>query len=271
MMTIKKKILESQQDISRLSLALSGQRLNTLDMASLLTDPLFETCGRGPPPIKDYYHFFVTKSEIIWRWWKISPRMVDRQTKPGEVKESLSDFLEDADLQREVRVVFGDRVLEYTKALCEGHYNYLDRLSDSLLLRIINFLELEDVVQLAWTSHKFQQLCESEEFWERAMRRRCCSISDEVASLANEIGWRTVFFTNKLHLQKLLSRRRQTTEEQQEDPGTDEVAQSQDSSSGSSKEEIIAGAGADPDFDNTDPHIDNISDHNATSGSEVGV
>uniref|UniRef100_A0A0S7EKK2 FBX36 n=1 Tax=Poeciliopsis prolifica TaxID=188132 RepID=A0A0S7EKK2_9TELE len=68
-------------------------------MASLLTDPLFETCGRGPPPIKDYYHFFVTKSEIIWRWWKISPRTVDRHSKPGEVKESLSDFLEDPDLQ----------------------------------------------------------------------------------------------------------------------------------------------------------------------------
>ncbi|XP_014915979.1 F-box only protein 36b isoform X2 [Poecilia latipinna] len=268
-------------------------------MASLLTDPLFETYGRGPPPIKDYYHFFVTKSEIIWRWWKISPRMVYRHTKPGEVKESLSDFLEDTDLQREVRVVFGDHVLEFTMALCEGRYNYLDRLSDSLLLRIINFLELEDVDQLGQTSRKFQQLCGSEEFWEQAMRRHCCSISDEVASLAKEIGWRTVFFTNKLHLQKLLSRRRKMSKEQHEGPGTDEATQSGESSTESFKEEIDFGAGAGPDFDNidphvdstephvdstephvdstephvdsTEPHIDNISNHNATSGSNVGV
>ncbi|XP_043989018.1 F-box only protein 36b [Gambusia affinis] len=243
-------------------------------MASLLTDPLFETSGRGPPPIKDYYHFFVTKSEIIWRWWKISPRMVDRQTKPGEVKESLSDFLEDTDLQREVRVVFGEHVLEFTKALCEGHYNYLDRLSDPLLLRIINFLELEDVLQLGWTSRKFQQLCGTEEFWEQAMRRSSCSISDEVASLAKEMGWRTIFFTNKLQLQRLLSRRRRGTEGQQENPSTDEVTQSPESSSESSKEEIIAG---DPDSDNIDSYIDStepqiddldpdVDKHNATSG-----
>ncbi|XP_054889372.1 F-box only protein 36b [Poeciliopsis prolifica] len=253
-------------------------------MASLLTDPLFETCGRGPPPIKDYYHFFVTKSEIIWRWWKISPRTVDRHSKPGEVKESLSDFLEDPDLQREVRVVFGDHVLEFTIALCEGRYNYLDRLSDPLLLRIINFLELEDVDQLAQTSRKFQQLCGSEEFWEKAMRRRCCSISDEVASLAKEIGWRTVFFTNKLHLQRLLSRRRHSAREQQEGTGTEDVTESRESST-ESFEEMIAGIRADPDsdhkephldstevqVDNIDPQIDNISTRDAASGSEGGV
>lgn len=70
------------------------------------------------------------------------------------------------------------------------------------------------------------QLCGSEEFWEQAVRRRCNTVSAEVASLALEVGWRSIFFTSKLQLQKLISRRRLKTEEQQEghvsDPDTEE-------------------------------------------------
>lgn len=55
-------------------------------------------------------------------------------------------------------MVFGRRILQYTKALCQGHYDYLEHLSDSLLLRIINYLELEDVGQLGRTSRKFRQV-----------------------------------------------------------------------------------------------------------------
>uniref|UniRef100_A0A8C4DND0 F-box protein 36b n=1 Tax=Dicentrarchus labrax TaxID=13489 RepID=A0A8C4DND0_DICLA len=184
-------------------------------MASLLTDPLFETSGRGPPPNKNFYYFAVTRSGVIWRWWKISLRAVDRYSKPGEMKESHQDFLDDTGLQSEVSMVFGRHILQYTKALCQGHYDYLEHLSDSLLLRIINYLELEDVGQLGRTSRRFRQLCGSEEFWEQAVRRRCNTVSAEVASLALEVGWRSIFFTSKLQLQKLISRRRLKTEEQQ--------------------------------------------------------
>ncbi|KAM4728026.1 LOW QUALITY PROTEIN: F-box only protein 36b [Anableps anableps] len=184
-------------------------------MASLLTEPLFEISGRGPPPVKDYFHLFVTKSEVIWRWWKISLRLVDRNSKPGEEKMSHSVFLDDPEIQKEVKRVFGQNILEFTKTLCEGHYNYLERLPDSTLLRIIDCLELKDVHQLAQTSRRFKQLCGSEKFWEQAMRCRCCSISAEVASLALKVGWRRVFIT-KLQLQKLLSRRRLKAKEQPE-------------------------------------------------------
>ncbi|XP_047444899.1 F-box only protein 36b [Mugil cephalus] len=186
-------------------------------MASLLTDPLFEISGRGPPPNNNFYHLFLTKSDVIWRWWKISPRLVDRYSRPGEVKESHHDFLDDTRLQGEVSMVFGQGILEYTKALCQGHYDYLEHLSDSLLLRIINYLELEDVGQLGRTSRRFRQLCGSEEFWEQAVRQRFNAVSGEMASLALEVGWRNIFFTSKLQLQKLISRRRLKIEEQQEE------------------------------------------------------
>uniref|UniRef100_A0A3Q4G878 F-box protein 36b n=1 Tax=Neolamprologus brichardi TaxID=32507 RepID=A0A3Q4G878_NEOBR len=182
-------------------------------MASLLTDPLFEVSGRGPAPIQSFYHFSVTKSDVVWRWWKISPRIVDRYSKPGELK---GFFL------GEVRMVFGLRILEYTTALCRGHYDYLEHLSDSLLLRIINYLELEDVGQLGRTSRRFRKLCGSEDFWEQAVHRHCNTVSAEVASLAVEVGWRTIFFTNKLQLQKLISRRRLKTEGQTPDSDTNE-------------------------------------------------
>ncbi len=58
----------------------------------------------------------------------------------------------------EVSMVFGLEILQYTKALCQGHYNYLERLSDPLLLRIISYLELEDVGQLGRTSCRFRQV-----------------------------------------------------------------------------------------------------------------
>ncbi|XP_054452726.1 F-box only protein 36b [Anoplopoma fimbria] len=204
-------------------------------MASFLTDPLFESSARGPPPNKNFYHFAVTKSNVIWRWWKISPRAVDRYSKPGELKEPHQDFLDDTTLQSEVSMVFGQRILQFTKALCQGHYDYLEHLSDTLLLRIIYNLELEDVGQLGRTSHRFRKLCGSEEFWEQAVQRRCNTVSAEVASLALDVGWRSIFFTSKLQLQKLISRRRLKAEKHQEgqvsDPDT-KAEESPDESSG---------------------------------------
>ncbi|XP_028987294.1 F-box only protein 36b [Betta splendens] len=182
-------------------------------MASLLTEPLFEISGSGPPPNNNFYSLTVTKAEVIWRWWRISPRSVYRTSKPGQLKESHQDFLDDPELQRDVSMVFGLHILQYIKALCQGHYDYLERLPDSLLLRIINYLELEHVVQLERTSHKLRQLCGSEEFWEQAVRQRCNTVSADVAALALQVGWRSIFFTHKLQLQKLISRRKLKSEE----------------------------------------------------------
>lgn len=58
----------------------------------------------------------------------------------------------------DVSMVFGRQILQYTKALCQGHYDYLEHLSDSLLQQIINYLELEDVGQLGRTSRRFRQV-----------------------------------------------------------------------------------------------------------------
>lgn len=70
-------------------------------------------------------------------------------------------------------MVFSRRMLLYTKALCEGHYDYLEHLSDSLLLRIINYLELEDVGQLGRTSRRFRQVSSGEAQQEMLLKVNC--------------------------------------------------------------------------------------------------
>ncbi|XP_020772909.1 F-box only protein 36b [Boleophthalmus pectinirostris] len=190
-------------------------------MASLLKDPLFEISGNGPAPDKTFYALTVTKSEVFWGWWKITLRRnVDRR--PGKIKESHLDLLEDTRLQREIALVFGEDVLNYTKSLCQGQFNYLEHLPDALLLHILSFLELEDVGQLLRTSRRFWKLCQSEEYWEKAVRQQCSTLPDEVVTLARNIGWRRIFFTNKLQLQLLINRHQVKLPEAQEEEAEDE-------------------------------------------------
>ncbi|XP_071372968.1 F-box only protein 36-like [Centroberyx affinis] len=225
-------------------------------MASLLTEHLFEICGQGPSPNKDFYNLVITKTDVIWRWWKISLRNEGRYAKPGEQRQSHQDYLDDSRLQSQVRMVFGHQILRYTQALCQGHYDYLERLPDPLLLHILTYLELEDVGQLGRTSRRFRQLCGSEEFWEQAVRRCCDTVSAEASSLALEVGWRSIFFTSKLQLQKQISRRRLRTKQQQReekvcDPDTEAEVMSLHSYTESpgarpDADTQIPGAGAEP-------------------------
>uniref|UniRef100_A0A3B4AHS8 Uncharacterized protein n=1 Tax=Periophthalmus magnuspinnatus TaxID=409849 RepID=A0A3B4AHS8_9GOBI len=187
-------------------------------MASLLKDPLFETSGMAPAPNRTYCYLTITKSEVIWRWWKISLRAVDRLAGPGEVKLSHQEMLEDKQLQGEITTVFGQDVLDHAKTLCQGHFNYLEHLSDALLLHILGFLELEDVGQLLRTSRQFWKLCQSEEYWENAVQQRCSTLPDEVVALARDIGWRRIFFTNKIQLQLLIHRHRVKLQEDKNEP-----------------------------------------------------
>ncbi|XP_007520222.1 F-box only protein 36 [Erinaceus europaeus] len=178
-------------------------------MASWLPETLFEIVGQGPAPSKDYYQLLVTRSQVIFRWWKISLRSKYRSTKPGEAKENHENFLENSHLQVQIALIFGARILDYVFNLCEGKFDFLERLSDRLLLNIISYLDLEDIARLSQTSHRFEKLCSSEALWEERVRLVCDAITPDMRALASEIGWRRLFFTNKLQLQRQLRKRRQ--------------------------------------------------------------
>ncbi|XP_006866855.1 PREDICTED: F-box only protein 36 [Chrysochloris asiatica] len=178
-------------------------------MASWLPDTLFEIVGQGPAPSKDYYQLLVTRSQIIFRWWKISLRSEYRTAKPGEVKESHVDFLENSHLQVQVALIFGAKIIEYVLNLCQGKFDFLERLSDSLLLCIISYLDLEDIARLSQTSRKFAKLCMCDTLWEQIVQSACDTITPDMRALAEDIGWKEMFFTNRLQLQLQLHRRKQ--------------------------------------------------------------
>ncbi|KAG8445501.1 hypothetical protein GDO86_010314 [Hymenochirus boettgeri] len=181
-------------------------------MASMLPVVLFECGGQAPAPSKDFYHLLVTREEIILRYWKISLRSGYQGAKPGEFKESHQDFVDDRKLQSQIASIFGQNILKYVINLCHGYYDYLERLSKPLLFYILTFLDLEDIARLSQVSHMFQKICNSDHLWEHIVESSCDKVTPEMKSLAQDIGWKQLFFTNKLQLQLQLRRRRQADE-----------------------------------------------------------
>ncbi|XP_059124707.1 F-box only protein 36-like [Peromyscus eremicus] len=177
-------------------------------MASWLPETLFEIVGQGPAPSKDYYQLLITRSQIIFRWWKISLRSEFRSAKPGETKETHEDFLKNSHLQVQVALIFGARILDYVFNLCEGKFDYLERLSHKLLIKIICYLDLEDIARLAQTSRRFAKLCKSDSLWEQIVQLACDTITPDMRALAKDVCWRQVFFTNKIQLQRQIRRKK---------------------------------------------------------------
>ncbi|XP_016053179.1 PREDICTED: F-box only protein 36 isoform X1 [Miniopterus natalensis] len=163
-------------------------------MASWLPETLYEILGQGPAPSKDYYQLLITRSQVVFRWWKISLRSGYQSTKPGEAKESHEDFLENSHLQIQIALIFGARILDYVFGLCEGKFDFLERLSDNVLLIILSYLDLEDIASLSQTSHRFLKLCRSDQLWERIVET-ACEVTPDMRALAGDIGWRQMFFT----------------------------------------------------------------------------
>ncbi|XP_060623801.2 F-box only protein 36 [Anolis sagrei] len=178
-------------------------------MASLLSDTLFEARGQAPAPSKDFYQLIVTKKEVIFRWWKISLRSEYREARPGELRESHEDFLDDPSLQIQIAIIFGADTLDHTFNMCRGQFDFLVRLPDQLLMRIISYLELEDITRLSQVSHRFAALCNSDKLWEMVVQNLSGKITPEMRSLAQEVGWKQFFFTNKIQLQQQFRRRRE--------------------------------------------------------------
>ncbi|XP_071353184.1 F-box only protein 36a [Trachinotus anak] len=164
-------------------------------MASMLGEKLFEFSGQGPPPPKDFFQLVITKNEVIWRSWRISLQLNCRGAPPKELRTSHHEFLHQKMLQQHLGVVFGQRILEYTLALCQGKFDYLERLPDDIMLRIMSYLHLKETTLLAQVSQRFRKLCNSETFWEHTVRNRCAGFTNDMEGIASAMGWRKTFFT----------------------------------------------------------------------------
>ncbi|XP_069827012.1 F-box only protein 36-like [Dendropsophus ebraccatus] len=146
-------------------------------MASLLQQTLFEIQCQAPSPSKDFHHLVITKNEITLRSWKISARAEHRKVLPREVKRTHIEFLQETMMHRPLEKIFGKDTMEYILNLCRGHFDFIVRIPDSLKIRILSFLDTQDIKQLSETCKAFQKLCSTEEFWEKMKPRTEISVS----------------------------------------------------------------------------------------------
>lgn len=165
----------------------------SLEMASLLGEQLYEIKGQGPPPEEDYFQLVISKNKVIWRSWRISLRLGSWGAPPTENKMSHQDFLQDKRFQQRILYVFGQKILDYTMLICNGEFDYLERLPDPILLKISSYLELKDVAQLAQVSQKFKEFCHSDMFWEKRVRD-LPEFANEMEEVCSFIGWKKAFF-----------------------------------------------------------------------------
>lgn len=111
-------------------------------------------------------------------------------------------------LQTEVERTFGPGVLRQVYRILSGNHDDLSRLPEQVLLHVCLHLDLQSITQLSQVNSHTRDVCNSDKLWQGLYAQHQGSPSEEVFSLAKEVGWKTVFFMSKLQLQKELSRRR---------------------------------------------------------------
>ncbi|XP_076454349.1 F-box only protein 36-like [Babylonia areolata] len=169
---------------------------------------LIDETHTAKPPSKDFFHLFVTPSMFIYRLWKIvPPTRPDCHPTPTEVKDSWDDFKHDERLHSEIQRVAGDSTMYYLINIADGHLDYLPRLPDKVLLKLILMLDLESIARLSMTCNRFRTLCNHNGVWEIIYKRHNKQpITQELMMVVDMKGWREVFFTNKLQLQMQMRR-----------------------------------------------------------------
>ncbi|KAH8861135.1 F-box only protein [Schistosoma japonicum] len=166
----------------------------------------------APAPSKDFYHLLVTATEFKLRWWKITSRNDGAKFHPGESIATYEEFRHDDRMQSEIFRVMGQTTLDYCLNICAGNLDYLVRMPNEILEKVIFYLNLEDVINLGATSKHLNQICNSNSLWrEIYVNTTLTHPSKSIEDLAKIFGWKKLLFTSKLHLQMQL--RRLTLEE----------------------------------------------------------
>lgn len=156
--------------------------LLTLFDAKNENNELLNVATQAPAPSKDYCQLVLTYRQVIYRCWRIALRGDSESRYPREVRDNYEDFAYDENTQRnyhslipsygfyynffefwiftgEIGHVFGKPTLVYVRNIVEkGKLDYLARLPTNLLIKIISFLNLEDIARLSQVNSQFRQV-----------------------------------------------------------------------------------------------------------------
>ncbi|XP_057302032.1 F-box only protein 36-like [Hydractinia symbiolongicarpus] len=167
---------------------------------------IFEKSGQAPSPSKDFHQLLVTDTLVIWRTWRISLRKDQMGMPPMQNKQSHEDFYYDTTVTADVKRVFGEDVIRYVE--CIVNHDWLLRMKDEVLVLIFSYLNLPDIAHLSSVCRHFRAICNGNELWKKIYLAHSSKVTSNVEQLGGEIGWKKMFFTNKLQLQKEASRLR---------------------------------------------------------------
>lgn len=171
---------------------------------------LYEKSGQAPSPSKDYCYLVVTTKGMVYSRLIITLRNRAQGwcPRPQEVVMSHEDFGFDKSFQSELEAVFGSKSMKHIKRIVSGCHDVFICLPEDLTVRVILYLDLQSIARLSQTSQHFRELCNSDELWKQLYVLHQGQPSTDIQVIAKEIGWKKLFFTNKLQIQKEVSRLR---------------------------------------------------------------
>ena len=173
---------------------------------------LLEEACQDPSPSKDFCNMIVTERGVIWRRWKISVRTVTQGAVPVPVELGFTakEFLMDKDIQGDVGRVMGSETLKRALRLLRGQNDLLSRLPEKVLFQVISLLDLASIDSLSKANRYLQDACNANPPWCKLYTVHHGSPAEEVQAVAEDIGWKRVFFMDKIQLRKESSRRQKS-------------------------------------------------------------
>lgn len=173
---------------------------------------LLEESCQDPAPSKDFCHLMVTERGVIWRRWKVSVRNITQGAVPAPVERGFTadEFLVDKDMQGEVDRVMGNETLQRALRLLRGQNDLLSRLPEKVLFQVVSQLDLASIDSLSKVDRYLQQFCNSDPFWCKVYRVHHGPPTEDVQAVAADMGWKRVFFMDKIQLRKESSRRQRS-------------------------------------------------------------
>jgi len=169
---------------------------------------VFEKTGQAPSPSKDFHQLLITESDVVWRSWRISLRKEQGNVAPSQIKQSHKDFFFDEVVSADIKRIFGEDILRYVE--CIVNKDWFMRMKDEVLINIFSYLNLNDIGKIAQVCRHFRALCNSNHLWKVIYEKSCPSVSESILDLGNDVGWKKLYFTNKLQQQKQASRLRRS-------------------------------------------------------------
>ncbi|CBY22303.1 unnamed protein product [Oikopleura dioica] len=159
-----------------------------------------------PPPLKDYVTLNVTQDEIVIHHIRICAASLRHPQMAGSMnkthKASMSDFLNYGDLENKIVDWFGQPTLDIVKERAKGNIDFLNRLPEEAKIAILTRLPLEELPKMGLLNKEFAELCKSNELWEKMCEQNGITIDENVRSLGLQIGFKKIFFSNKVEIQR---------------------------------------------------------------------